>query len=696
MTQAEKSVTSPSPSSCELETTESQCRWRRSASLPSLEVVFDNGRLSLTCEIAHAIRGWYGISFEINDQRSTQQTYRRLKTPDAFTWQTHYPSLALTETLEVRDGPVPRSVVVSRWLQADQTISIHALRDGLLDDIASLRTWTPNARLRLAHSSHLHTEHFPRARPEYPYVRPPAYELRRYGLGEANDLPVLMLTDESLTQGLLEAALIDGPLRRIWATQIKSNMTSEGFERWFADLVPIGAQQYTLEAGRRQLVSQTLYQVVVDTHVRDMVVAPSVEMARTYPPRGHDSNMRLGACYCTWNYGVERDVTQDALLERAKVIRKHFPHVHHFLLDDGYQTSTRSLDAYFPTPADNIDRRKFPDGLNAFAEQLRQLGLQPGIWFSPMLDLRSELAQTHPDWLLLNQHGRPFNLNQNGYLDLSVPAAREWLLSILDMLYGPDRFVGCKLDFQSQMFEADSLRYRQGNGLIWRDWLYQQIRDRIGDEGFFETCIAMSSGNPRLAQWCDGYRIGADISDGLWQQHVDSARWMLPALAIPGRETLLLNADSFGWCEQADERVNRHRAAWCFITGGLLEFGGKLEMFEDDILAFYAKVLNQPDRGHPCRVVDARAFTGLPLPTVCAIDYPEHSRTAQRGICKHIALFNWTDQPQMTGATLEQLQLDADCEISDFWDDQVGNLRAEGLFELLPPRGSRLLTVRKL
>lgn len=50
------------------------------------------------------------------------------------------------------------------------------------------------------------------------------------------------------------------------------------------------------------------------------------------------------------------------------------------------------------------NREKFPDGLAAFAEGIRQRGMHFGIWFEPeRIDLRtSELGGWHPDWIARN------------------------------------------------------------------------------------------------------------------------------------------------------------------------------------------------------------------------------------------------------------------------------------------------------
>ena len=531
--------------------------------LTNFQVDFKNGQLNITAQTLNGRKwGWNGIGFQVNEQLSSAQAYNPEPANTDFhqVWRTNHESLQLEETLVLSIDPDQYAVTVSRFLQPQSRLRIDQLADGMLNDESGLLTWTSNQQLRIAHTNHLRVEHYPRSRADYPLLRLPAYELKKYGLGESNDLPVLYLTDEVCEYGLMEVSLIEHPLRRIWSTELAEHMSEVGFKHWHATMQPIGSDHLDLDPNQRTLVSCTEYRLVHDLSVADAFAAAALQVAQQFPARGKISSMRHGACYCTWNYGPERDIDHNALIKRAQIIRKHFPDVHHFLIDDGYQRGPRTLDPFYPDPEQNIDQDKFPKGIKALAKEIRDLGLEPGIWFSPTLNLNSQLAREHPDWLLLDDQNRPFCLGTDGYLDMSVEPAREWMLKVLDMLYGQDRYIGCKLDFQSQMFESDKVRYRQGNGLIWRDWFYQQIRNRIGKEGFFETCIAMSMGNPHLSQWCDGYRVGADIQEGTWQRHVDSARWTLPVLSIPGNQSLMLNADSFGWNHDESMAVNRHRS----------------------------------------------------------------------------------------------------------------------------------------
>ncbi len=88
------------------------------------------------------------------------------------------------------------------------------------------------------------------------------------------------------------------------------------------------------------------------------------------------------------------------------------------------------------------------------------------------------------------------------------------------------------------------------------------------------------------------------------------------------------------------------------------------------------------------------SFKKAPFPFKCfkAGTHPG-IKLARHGITKHIALFNWTDQPQYTGYTAADLSLSGQATVRDFWAGEAVELSADNVVELLPPRSSRLFEV---
>lgn len=99
-----------------------------------------------------------------------------------------------------------------------------------------------------------------------------------------------------------------------------------------------------------------------------------------------------------------------------------------FVLDDGWFRSrdddSTSLGDWFE------DERKFPDGLDNFANRLREIGLDFGVWFEPeMICEKSELFAQHPDWAFRVPGKEPVRIRHQLSLDFSREEVREEIYS---------------------------------------------------------------------------------------------------------------------------------------------------------------------------------------------------------------------------------------------------------------------------
>ena len=116
---------------------------------------------------------------------------------------------------------------------------------------------------------------------------------------------------------------------------------------------------------------------------------------------------------------------------KSLATRAHALGVERFVLDDGWfgrrDDDRSSLGDWVP------DTRKWPYGLTPFVAHLQSLGLGFGLWVEPeMVNLDSDLARAHPDWILgdVDQiEGR-----HQRVLDLSQEAVRDHLFARLDAL----------------------------------------------------------------------------------------------------------------------------------------------------------------------------------------------------------------------------------------------------------------------
>ena len=109
--------------------------------------------------------------------------------------------------------------------------------------------------------------------------------------------------------------------------------------------------------------------------------------------------------------------------------------VERFVLDDGWFGSRRDdrsgLGDWYVSP------QVWPDGLGPIADYVRARGMEFGVWFEPeMVNLDSDLARAHPDWVIGTPGRMPPPYRGQQVLDVSHPDAYAYLLERLSSLVG--------------------------------------------------------------------------------------------------------------------------------------------------------------------------------------------------------------------------------------------------------------------
>lgn len=131
--------------------------------------------------------------------------------------------------------------------------------------------------------------------------------------------------------------------------------------------------------------------------------------------------------------------------------------VERFVLDDGWfpgrRDDTTSLGDW------EVDRTVWTDGLGPLAARVRSLGMQFGLWVEPeMISLESDLARSHPDWLLHDprhlDHDPALSWRTQFVLDLAEPAAYAHILQRLDALIREIGIEYLKWDHNRDLTEA--------------------------------------------------------------------------------------------------------------------------------------------------------------------------------------------------------------------------------------------------
>ncbi|MFC3690261.1 alpha-galactosidase [Aquipuribacter hungaricus] len=109
--------------------------------------------------------------------------------------------------------------------------------------------------------------------------------------------------------------------------------------------------------------------------------------------------------------------------------------VERFVLDDGWFRGRRDDRAGLGDWV--VDPDVWPDGLTPLAGRVHELGMEFGLWFEPeMVNLDSDLARAHPDWLLGTPHGPGSPSRYQHVLDLGRPEAYEHVRHQMSQVIG--------------------------------------------------------------------------------------------------------------------------------------------------------------------------------------------------------------------------------------------------------------------
>jgi len=557
---------------------------------------------------------------------------------------------------------------------------------------------------RYCHNDNVRTERFPQFQPEYPYVRMLPVEPVVLGVGEDQPVPGLYLTDRRYRRGLVVAQTSQDRTIPVWEFRRAAGALHGGlFAEYRMRHEFPQSRGWILAAGESVALDETFYQLVRDRHPQDAFVDYVELLSRRLPLRGKDTPLLRTALYCSWNYGRFAEQYEDKLLVTARFIAESLPNIKYFLMDAGYQRKSKvkglnhaHLSGFYPDPRANVDAGKFPHGIRHYSDELRKLGLHPGIWWSPMVVAESPLAVEHPDWLLRDGDGRAVRVGSCTYLDLTVDAAREWVDEVLGVVLGEWKMDALKMDFWSQGFELRAGRVARpgATSLDARTALFEIIRKHLpADGGVLMTCVAVGCGNPFIAAHADTYRNSQDVGGGAWNEQIHACEWSLPTLGLEGRKTFLLNADGIGVNLKCPDNENFFRLTWGYITMGMLEIDGYLEALPERYVRALGKLTDRCDRGYRCLCPDERAFTGVPLPECLYVDFPAGSPTRQAGVRQSVALLNWTDERKVISVARKRLGHAGAVRAVDFWTEEQQTLDGEFFTRTLEGRSAMLLDV---
>jgi alpha-galactosidase len=158
--------------------------------------------------------------------------------------------------------------------------------------------------------------------------------------------------------------------------------------------------------------------------------------------------------YNSW-FATEFDIRAEQQLELAR--RAAGIGVETFVVDDGWFVG-RSDDTGGLGDWD-VDPAKFPDGLDTFIGQLKEIGLDFGLWVEPeSVSPTSDLAAKHPDWILRSAGRDPVLVRNQLLLDLSRDDVADFIWTTLDRLLSSYQITYLKWDANRPRLDAGDQR----------------------------------------------------------------------------------------------------------------------------------------------------------------------------------------------------------------------------------------------
>lgn len=146
--------------------------------------------------------------------------------------------------------------------------------------------------------------------------------------------------------------------------------------------------------------------------------------------------------YSSW-YNCYQNISEQKIFDDLEGAAKLFDSGDLFQIDDGWET--------FVGDWENVNIRKFPNGLGPVVQKIHDSGFKAGLWLAPFVcEKKSRLFREHPDWLLRYKNGfwkNGPNWGGSYSLDIDNNEFISWLQRVFEQVFESWNFDLVKLDF---------------------------------------------------------------------------------------------------------------------------------------------------------------------------------------------------------------------------------------------------------
>ncbi len=402
--------------------------------------------------------------------------------------------------------------------------------------------------------------------------------------------------------------------------------------------------------------------------------------------------------WCSWTAFYLKMGEEDVLRQVAWLAEQQarLP-VEVIQIDDGWEKAIGDWEA----------NERFPRGMAYLAEEIRKAGFTPGLWLAPwIVNPNSRLAQTHPEWLLRDDRGRPTNA---GYgwgslchgLDITRPEVLDWTRALISTATQSWGYAYLKLDFlyaailpgrrhRPNLTRAQALR----RGL-------EVIREEAGAEAFLLGCGCPLG--PAIGLF-DAMRIGTDVAPNWRPRYGPFTPLLRGDRAFPSAASAVRNTITQAWSHrrlwlndpdalilrQAGSRLTegevRTLTTTIALSGGSWMLGDDMTTLEQERVLWAAATLP--------------LYKGRPqVPDLLTQETPQQFVLEQNRPWGHgwiVALFNWEAHPADVVLDISALGIprDCDCHVHEYWSREYRRVRGTVHFAQVESHGCRVFLLQ--
>lgn len=237
--------------------------------------------------------------------------------------------------------------------------------------------------------------------------------------------------------------------------------------------------------------------------------------------------------WCSWYY-YYTDISEKIILDNLKEIKNKKVPIEFFQVDDGYQ---KEIGEWL------VPNSKFPAGMQFIADEIKKVGLKPGLWLAPFLvRKKSSFFQLYPEAILKDESGKPvpaiyqpiWGLGDTYCMDLTHPISQDYLAKVFQTINKEWGYHYLKLDFlYAGLLDGVSYNTKVSPAQKYRQIL-EMIRKIVGKNSFLLGCGAPLM--PSIGIF-DGMRISCDVTPQ-WNSSIIRT-WLLDKHALSTEKALI-------------------------------------------------------------------------------------------------------------------------------------------------------------